>query len=83
MRVRQRGAQAHIAGVHCMLGEVDKAEANAALIVNAVNAHDALVEAVETAVKVLDQGSPIDCEQSGYLRMRYDAALALARGDPP
>ena len=58
-------------------------EANAALIVRAVNAHDGLVDAVKTAIGVVDQGSPIDIEQAHHLRRQFKAARALAKEAAP
>ena len=62
---------------------MDRWMADAALIVRAVNAHDALVEALETALVVLDQGARIDSEQAHHLRLTFTAALALAKEPAP
>ena len=59
------------------------AKANAALTVRAVNAHDALVEAVETALGIVDQGWLIDSEPTHYLRKKFAAALTLAKEAAP
>ena len=69
-------------GIASLWREGDEREANAALIVRAVNAHDALVKALKTALGVVDQGRRIDSEQAHYLRVQFKAALALA-GEAP
>jgi hypothetical protein len=59
--------------------EREVAEANASLIVRAVNAHDALVESVEDLVRYcgdLELGKRLEA-----ILDRADATLKLARGD--
>lgn len=56
----------------------NKAEANAELIVRAVNAFAPLVEALEYALVVLDD--PIE-EDADDLERRIHSTLALARGE--
>ena len=72
-----------IATVHGRIAE--GAAANAALIVRAVNAHDALVEACEAASAIMSHapgcvGDPLPCAGCKCVD-RLDAALALARGE--
>jgi len=60
-------------------------ESRAALIVRAVNAHDALVEACEAASAIMSHapgclGDPLPCAACKCID-QLDAALALARGN--
>lgn len=60
----------------------DNGEANAAFIVRAVNAHDALVSAIESGIASLEQlvnVGRIPANNAGLRDLR--AALKLARGD--
>lgn len=58
----------------------DLSEANAALIVRAVNAHDALVEALEAALATLEEWQADDGQGDDAAILNARAALALARG---
>ena len=63
----------HIAKI-IIAGDIDNARANAELIVRAVNAHEALCNSIEAALRMVDgDGHPPDWDE---LR----AALKLARG---
>ncbi len=78
-------------GIASLWREGGEREANAALIVRAVNAHEGLVKALEKAENALDPNtagiSPAGFIalriQQGNARQNARAALALARGETP
>ena len=86
MGPHENGTQT-LAILHWRPGEVETAKANAALIVLSVNAHEALVKAME----LIDQLSrcPKDFDPADeprdlrHIQTHVRAALALSRGETP
>lgn len=66
-------------GTHVGSKVLGEALANASLIVRAVNAHDALVEACKTALDVLENDCTIDGQETERCKL-LQHALALAEG---
>ena len=66
-------------GIASLWREGEEREANAALIVRAVNTHEALVKAAEDFVAKVDSGRA----RSRDSYAKFKAALALARGETP
>ena len=73
LEIRSDGENGQICGCGEVDSEID--QANAAFIVQAVNAHDALVEALEEARDYLPH------HDDPALTQKVDAALALAKGE--
>lgn len=61
--------------------ELVLSSANTALIVRAVNAHDALVKACEAALDLFEGQTLIEGRPNASVRKQLCAALALARGE--
>ena len=76
--------QTALASVGGGVGAIGNFEANAALIVRAVNAHEDLVKALADCTERLRRclvSSGSDPEYADIAVQKYHAALALARGD--